>query len=501
MTAPRRLAFPAALALALALGAPPAGAQAPAIPKRPEALTFKPLAFEPPSPTEHRVVLKNGMVVFIAEDRALPLVNVALTIRTGSYLDPKGKEGLAALTGSQIRRGGTKELSADALDERLDFLAAQASSGMSDTVAGAGLNTLTDNLDESLRIFVSMLKEPRFQADRLELAREQALQEMKRRNDDASSIEASEFRLLLYGEDHFSNRLPTEASLRAITREDLVAFHRTYYHPANMIAAVSGSFARAEMLEALEAAFAGWPGTPPTVPPVPSDVAPAAPGVYRVQKDVNQGRVSIGLPSVRRDHPDVYALEVMNEILGGGGFSSRITQSVRSSEGLAYSAGSGVSFGVYYPGRFRAGFQSKSRSVPYATSLVLAELRKMREAPPTAAEVSLVQSNLVATFPSFFASPAQTMSLFASDEYTGRDPSYWKTYRERIRAVTPAEVHRVAREHLPLDRLLILVVGNQQEIDAGDGAHEATLAALAPGGQQTTLSLRDPMTLKRPAAN
>jgi zinc protease len=263
-----------------------------------------------------------------------------------------------------------------------------------------------------------------------------------------------------------------------------------------MVAAVSGSFARAEMVRMLEAAFAGWPSPGKAVPPVPAEITPAAPGVYRVEKDVNQGRVSIGLPTVKRDHPDVYALEVMNEILGGSGFSSRITKTVRSNEGLAYSAGSSLSPGVYYPGRFRAAFQSRSRSVPYATSLVLEEIRKIREGTVTAEELDTIKSSLVQTFPSSFGSKAQSMAIFASDEYTLRDPSYWTAYRERIRAVTAADVQRVAREHLVPERMIVLVVGKQAEIDLGDEKHPVTLAQLAPGGKVRTLPLRDPMTMK-----
>src|SRR6185503_13341074 len=254
-------------------------------------------------------------------------------------------------TGSMIRRGGTKSLTAEQLDEKLDFLAAQASTGIGDTQGSAGLNCLADNLDESLRIFVEMLREPRFQEDRLTLAKEQILQEMKKRNDDSADIERREWNVLLYGEKHFTNRFPTAESISSITRDDLVAFHRKWFHPANMTAAVSGAFDRAAMARKLDAAFAGWPGTRPVVPPVPAEIGTAAPGVYRIEKDVNQGRVSLGLPTVKRDDPDIYALEVMNEILGGSGFTSRITRTVRSNEGLAYSAGSGLSFGPYYPGR------------------------------------------------------------------------------------------------------------------------------------------------------
>jgi len=488
-----RLASPTLALLALLVAAP---AAAQAIPDHPDKLVFQPIAFQPPVAKDHRVALKNGMVVYIAEDRALPLVNIAITVRVGSWLDPAGKEGLAGFTGSQMRRGGTKTLTAEELDEKLDFLAAQVSTGIGPTSGSATLNCLSDNLDEALRIFVEMLREPRFQEDRLALAREQALQEMKKRNDDSADIEGREWGALLYGEAFFTNRFTTEASVKGIAREDLVAFHRRHFYPADMTAAVSGSFARAEMLRRLEAAFAGWPSPRAAVPPIPATVSPSAPGLYRIEKDVNQGRVSIGLPTVKRDHPDVYALEVMNEILGGSGFTSRITKTVRSNEGLAYSAGSGLSFGVWYPGRFRAAFQSKSRSVPYATSLVLDEIRKIRDGGVTPEELDTIKNSLVQSFPSSFASKAQSMAIFASDEYTKRDPSYWTTYRDRIRAVTGVDVQRVAREHLVPERMIVLVVGKQAEIDLGDEKHPATLASLAPGGKVTTLPLRDPMTMK-----
>jgi len=485
----------AALLLACALVAP---AAAQPIPESPDALKFQPLAFEPPRAKDHRVVLKNGMVVYIAEDRTLPLVSLALTIRTGGYLDPAGKEGLAAFTGSQLRRGGTKSLSAEQLDEKLDYLAAQVGASIGDTAGSASLNCLSDNLDESLKVFVEMLREPRFQEDRLALAKEQALQEMQKRNDDSAVIERREWGVLLYGEKHFSNRFTTDASVKAIGRDDLSGFHRKYFHPANMIAAVSGSFSKAEMLKKLEAAFAAWPTPKPAVPPVDPAYESAAPGVYRMQKDVNQGRVSIGLVGVKRASPDIYALEVMNEILGGSGFTSRITRTVRSNEGLAYSAGSGIGFGVHSPGSFRASFQSKSRTVAYAAQLVLEEIRKIREQPVSAEELETIKNSLIQTFPSQFASLGQAMAVFASDEYTKRAPDYWTRYRDRIRALTAADVQRVAQAHLLPEKLILLVVGDQKEIDLGDEKHPVKLAELAPGGKQVTLPLRDPLTLKRP---
>jgi predicted Zn-dependent peptidase len=484
-----------ALALAALLVTPPALPQA--IPDRPEKLAFQPIVFEPPRASDHRVVLRNGMVVFIAEDKTLPLVTIALTIRGGRYLEPQGKESLASLTGALMRRGGTGRLSAEELDERLDFLAAQVSTGIGDTAGSASLNCLADNLDESLGLFTEILRTPRFQEDRLALAKDQELQEMRKRNDDAEDIEAREWNALVYGEGHFTNRFPTAASVGSITRADLQGFHRQWFQPASMIAAVSGAFSRAQMLRKLEASFAGWPAPRINVPPVPTQIASAPAGLYRIQKDVPQGRVSIGLASVKRDSPDVYALEVMNEILGGSGFTSRIMKSVRSDEGLAYSAGSGLGFGVYYPGRFRASFQSKSRSVAYAARLVMEEIRKIRETPVTALELDTIKKSLIETFPSSFASQGQTMGIFASDEYTRRAPGYWTSYRERIRAVSAADVQRVAKAYLVPEKMLMLVVGDQKEIDLGDAKHEATLTQLLPGGRVSELALRDPMTMKR----
>ena len=479
-----------------AAAVPQAAAPAPAIPDRPEKLVFKPIQFQPPAARDHRVVLKNGMVVYIAEDRALPLVNVSITVRTGSWLEPAGKEGLAGFTGSQMRRGGTTSRSAEQLDEQLDFLAAQVGTGIGATSGSASLNGLADNLDEALALFVEVLKAPRFQEDRLALAKEQALQEMRKRNDESSDIEAREWGVLLYGPEFFTNHFTTEASVRSIAREDMAAFHQKYFYPANMIAAVSGSFTKADMLRRLETAFAGWPSPKTAVPAIPSAIASAAPGLYRVQKDVNQGRVSIGLPTVKRDDPDVYALEVMNEILGGSGFTSRITKSVRSNEGLAYSAGSGFAPGVWFPGRFRAAFQSKSRTVAWATELVFQEVKRMRDEGVTAEELETIKNSLIQTFPSSFASKAQSMAVFASDEYTRRDPAYWTSYRDRIRAVTRADVQRVAKAHLVPEKMVVLVVGDQGEIDKGEPKHPVTLAALAPGGKLSVLPLRDPMTMK-----
>ncbi|MCU0247515.1 MAG: insulinase family protein [Bryobacter sp.] len=496
----------AALALALIAGMMPgrsvlrAADQAPAaqIPDRPEKLTFPPLTYEPPNPAEFRVPLKSGPVAYVVPDRELPLVNLAILIRCGSYLDPAGKEGLAAFTGYLLARGGAGAKSAEALEERVDFLAASLGSGIGDTQGSVSLNLLTKDLDEGLGILRDVLTAPRFQEDKLALRKQQVLQEMKQRNDESATIEGRERRRLAFGERCFVNRLPTGASVEAITQSDLAAFHRRWVHPANFVIAVNGDFDRTDMIARLEKLFADWPYKGEGAPPVPTDTQMAAPGAYLIEKDVNQGRVALMLPGVKRDHPDMAAISVMNDILGGGGFTSRIMNRVRSDEGLAYSAGSGFPGGVYYPATFTAGFQTKSRTVAYAASLVLEEMKRMASELVTDEEIETAKKSFIDTFPQTFASKGQIAGTFASDEFTGwyaRRPDYWKTYRQTIAAVTKEDVLRVAKQHLGPDRLVLFVVGQEKDILLGHPDHPVKLGELV-NGRITKVPLRDPLTLE-----
>jgi len=468
------------------------------IPDRPEQLWFPPLQYEPPDPAAWRVVLRSGPVAYVIPDRELPLLNVVVYVRAGAYLDPPGKEGLADLTGYLLARGGTRSWAADDLEERLAFLAALLNSSVGDTQGAVSLNWLAKDMDEGLSLLREVLAFPRFQEDKLALRKQQLLQAMKERNDHPASIEQREIGFLAYGEDFWANRLPTAASIEAISREDLVQFHQRWFHPSNFVIAASGDFDRDAFIARLEALFADWPFSGPLPPQVPTNTSFAAPGTYIVRKDINQARVSLLLPGVTRDHPDFFPLMVMNHILGGGGFTSRIVNRVRSDEGLAYAAGSSLPGGVYFPPPFRAAFQTKSRTVPYAISIVLDELRRIRAEPVSEEDLHTAQRAFIDTFPRRFATRAQTAQLFAQDELTGRyarEPDYWKRFRERVAAVRRDDVLRVARAHLPLDRLVILVVGNPDEILLGHPDHPVSLFELSPG-PVIEWPLRDPLTLE-----
>jgi zinc protease len=465
------------------------------IPVRPEKLAYPGLTFNVPDAKAMRVKLSNGIVAYVAEDRMLPLVNVQVLLRGGAYLEPKGKEGLAHLTGTVWRSGGAGALEAAKLDEELDFLAAQVSTDVGATSGAVRMNLLSKDLDHGLGLLMDVVKSPRFEAARLDKAREDLLSDMKRRNDESGDIESREWSRLVYGEDYFLNRIPTKASVDSITRDDLVAFHATLANPANIVLAVSGDFDRATMIKKLEASFGAWKSTGPGVPPVPQPTAATAPGVYLVdKKDVNQARVSIGHIGARRPVADEQAMEVANDILGGGGFTSWITKRVRSDEGLAYSAYSAYTVGDVYPGSFRAFFQTKSSTAAFASAIVKELIEKMRTGTVGDEELVTSKNNAVETFPRTFESKARTVSRFASDELTGRPATYWTGYRDRIKAVDAAAVRAAAVAHLAPAKLIVLVVGNAEEILKGHPDHPN--ARLDAFGKISYLPLRDPLTMQ-----
>ncbi len=480
--------------LALLPSSPAALAQ---IPPRPEKLVYPPLAWTPPSAKDYRFVLKSGPVVYFAEDHDLPLVNIAITLRGGTYLDPPGKEGLAELAGHLLTKSGTKNRTPEALEERLAFLAAQLSSGIGDDRGGVTLNLLSKDLDEGLGILREVLTEPRFAEERLKLRKQQLLADMKQRNDDSADIEARERSVLAFGESFYVNRWETKASIDSISRDDLIAFQRRFIHPRNMLVAVSGDVKREEILRKLDALFASWPFPGEAAPPVPKPDHTMTPGTFLVDKDVNQGRVSILLPGLIRSDPDFLAAQVMNDILGGG-FTSRITKRVRSDEGLAYQAGSVLTGGVFYPGVLRALFQSKVRTAAWASRIVLEEMKKLRDDGISDDELTTAKAHFVDTFPHRFANKTRVVEALLDEEFTGRyrtDPDYFAHYRADVEKVTKGDVDRVAKRLLHPDSVTLLVVGKKADLMNPDPAHPVKFADLT-GGRFTELPLLDPLTMK-----
>jgi zinc protease len=512
--APHRAAIATVAAAACLFLAAPALAAGAGIPERPEQLKFQPLNYEAPKASDRRVKLPNGMAAYLVPDRTLPLVTISVLMRIGQDLDPPGKEGLADLTMNLLTRSGTKTRSVKDLEDRVAFLGAQLAS----TVGGAGvspfmgggialgaaesyarINLLSKDVDEGIALLVDCLKNPAWEAERVKLRKDEMIQSMKERNDDTGNIEAREWGFLLRGDDHWTTRYPTQASVEAITADDLAAFHRRYVGPRNFLFAVSGDFDRGAMVKKLEKAFAGWPNPGERPGPPAAPAATARQGWFLVDKDVNQARVSIGLRAIDRYDPDYQAARVMNDIYGGGGFTSRLVNRIRSDEGLAYSVRSVFEGGTYYRDPWRITFQTKVRSAAYAVQIAMTEVNRIRDSLVTPEELELSKNKFIESLPAQFETATAIANALAAEELTGRyqkDPNYFAEVRDRIRAVTAADVQRVARRLLDPAKLTVLMVGSTKDIMLGDPKHPDAQATAMAGGEPKRLPLRDPLTMK-----
>ena len=464
------------------------------IPKRPEELVFGTVEWEIPDADSIRFELENGTPVYALRDTQFPLVNIAVYFRGGRYLVPEGQEGLHSIAGRVWRTGGAGEYTAAELDEELDFLAANLSIGIGDLTGSVSLNVLSKDLDKAMDLMMTVLTEPRFQEDRFVKATDDLLQNMKTRNDNTASIEAREWRRLLYGEDYFVNRLPTRASVAALTPDLAKAFVTSLIRADNIVVAVSGDFDEAALKKMLGGSIGALPKLDKEQPPIPQPDHAPEPGVYVVNKDdVNQGRVSFGHLGYRLGDPDEFALMVGNDIVGGYGFTARMMKTIRSDEGLAYSAYSALDFPTSYPGSLRAFFQSKSSTCAYAAEIGFELYEQMRTDPVTDEELTVSKNQFIETFPKSFASASQTVSVFAVDELLGRPHDYWTSYRDNVAAVSAEAITKAFQAKVRPDDMIVLVVGNVAEIMKGHPEHEATFTDF---GEIHELPLRDPMTLE-----
>jgi zinc protease len=464
------------------------------IPERPEGLDFPELTYELPSVDELRFELASGTPVYALPDRQLPLVQLVVYFRGGAYLEPAGKEGLAAISGSAWRTGGAGERSARELDEELDFLAASLSTEITQIIGSVTLDVLSKDLDAAMELLMDVLTEPRFQQDRFDKAKLNLIQDMRMRNDSTATIEEREWNRLIYGDDYWLNRLPTLASVEATTVDDCRGFVTSLVRTGNVFVAVSGDIERESIQALLEKTIGTLPKLERSVPSVPQPSNQPEPGVYVINKsDVNQGSVRLGHVGYRIGDEDEFALRAMNHVLGGGGFTSRIMKRVRSDEGLAYDAYSMMSFPSTFPGVFAAGFQSKSSTCAYATEITRGLIEEIRTQPVTGEELATAIGYYVQVFPRYFESAAAASSRFALDEVLDRPEGYWASYRDNMSGVTVEKVRDAAERRLHPEREIVLVVGNVEEIMAGHPDHEARFTDF---GEIHRLPLRDPMTLE-----
>ncbi|NET90081.1 MAG: insulinase family protein [Kamptonema sp. SIO1D9] len=426
-------------------------------------LDFPPLS-EVKIPDYDRYQLPNGMVVYLMEDHELPLVSGMALIHTGSRLEPADKVGLAELTGAVMRSGGTLEYSPDELNQMLEQRAASVETGIGTTAGNASFSALSEDLPTVFKLFSKVLREPAFAPDKLELAKNQMRGGIARRNDDPGDIASREFRKLIYGPMSPYARTVEYATLDNIQRNDLIAFYQKYFRPDNMILGIVGDFDSEEMKSLIAENLGDW-RSPANVglPEVPDASQQQTGGVFVVDRpELTQSNILLGHLGGKLINPDYPELDVLNGVVNG--FGGRLFNEVRSRQGLAYSVYGFWSPRYDYDGIFVAGGQTRSdATVPFVQAIV-SELQKLRQEPPTEAELEYAKESILNSFVFNFQDPSQTLSRLMRYEYYDYPSDYIFQYQQQVKATTREDVLRVAKEYLAPEKIVVLVVGNQSQM-------------------------------------
>jgi predicted Zn-dependent peptidase len=437
------------LALAGCATAPPAD---------PRAMRFPTLPLAPPAPK--RVVLENGMVLYLLRDPEVPLVNVQALVRTGAVLEPADKVDLAELTGRVMRTGGTAAMTGPELSRRLESLGATLETAVGRQSGTAALSVLAPDLAVGVELLADVLRRPAFDPAEVERVKRRKIEEIRRSNDEPDGIAFREFRTAVYGSDPRGRQSSPEA-VASITREDLAGFHARSFLPDRVILGVSGLFDEAELLELVRRHFGDWrpAGVPAPAFPVPQQEPRA--GLYLAAKDFPQATILMGHLAPPKTSPDFFAFSVLDYILGGAGFSSRLMEEIRSNRGLAYTVGSSYRGDIGY-GVFFAYCKTKTGTAGEAAHLMRSIMERLRAGGVTEAELrwakDAIVNNLIFSVDSSRAVVGQRMSY----EYDGLPPDFLERYRDRVEAVTAADVRRVAASYLLPDRAATVVVGEEK---------------------------------------
>ncbi|MYI93582.1 insulinase family protein, partial [Candidatus Poribacteria bacterium] len=438
----------------------------PLIAKPHEELTYEPIQFKPPVPEVRK--LSNGMTLYLLEDHELPVFDINGIVKTGTIYDPIDKIGLASIFASVMRSGGTVSREPDVLNEELESMAASVEVGMSPEYGSVSLSTMAEDIEKGLEIFADVLRNPAFRQDKLDLRKQQAIEAIRRRNDNPIQLAWRNFSSILYGKDHPFGWYSEIETVESITVEDLKAFHSKYYHPNNIMLSITGDFDTEQLIHQLERVFAGWIMNDIDFPDIPTVEVSYRPSVNHIQKDLPQTTMLIGHLGIKRtpDFPDYFALTVMNDILGEGGFTSKLMKQVREKHGLAYMVGSLMQTSLYTnPGEWFAYCGSSSEKTAQAISLIIDIIREMREEPVSEEELQLTKDSLINSFVFGFESSSQIAFQQMMLAYREFDPDFLVTYTDNIAKVSAEDVQAAAEKYLQPDGLTIVTVGNQDNFD------------------------------------
>jgi len=426
-------------------------------------LQFPPLEVNVPRVGKdvQRRTLPNGIVLYLASDRSLPTLNVSAVFRAGSYYEDDQHQGVAQLTATLLRTGGTTDVPFEAVNDELELHAITLETSIGPETMTVRLNSLSSEADRALDLLAALLRRPAFSRQPLQIAKNALIEDLRRVNDNPSRLLSREFARIMYTASHPAGRPLFPAQVRSLQRNDLVAYARRFIRPDNLWIAVVGDFSVDELASKLDARFGDWTvAGPADIPPLPVIEQQAQRGVYLLSRSLTQSSVVVGDYGVSRTNPDRYAIDVMNLILGGGGFSSRLTDRIRTEEGLAYSVFSVFPTGGRDVSVFRVLLQTKNQSVPQAVKVVLEEMGRLQNAPVSATDLSAAKDALINSFVFRFTSRFGTVSQLMMLEVEEEQSDYYQTLLASYRAVTVADVQRVARKYLHPDRMTMMVVGD-----------------------------------------
>jgi len=406
----------------------------------------------------------NGITFYMVEDTELPLIDVRVNVRTGGVLVPNEKTGLASITGTVMRSGGTDTYPSDSLNVLLENRAASMETGIGFSSGYARMNVLQEDFDSLLPIFVDLLMNPAFPEEKVELAKKQTKSSISRRNDDPGQIAAREFEQLIYGENSVYGRTPEYATVNNISREDLVKFHDEHFNGQNMMVGVVGDFDAETMKKKLQKAFGEVPAGEKTELDFPDVGYDYQQSVNFVNKsDVNQSVVLMGHIGGLRDNPDYPKVQVMNKVLSGG-FSGRILQVIRTELGLAYSPGGQFGMNSFYPGEFYVQVRTKSSTTSQVIDAVKKELKRIQQEPISQEELQDTKDQILNSVVFQYDSYDKVLGQQMSYAYRGLPSDAFEEYIEGVKATTVEDVQEMAQKYLHPNQLEILVVGNKEEI-------------------------------------
>jgi zinc protease len=421
-----------------------------------------PIATGPVVPQErlHRATLDNGLAVLVLEDHALPRLAIGVVTRRGAGSEPLAEAGAAALALDCMKRGaGSRD--AFALARAVEELGASLSADAGWDSASVGLSGLSEDAERLFALLGDVVRRPRFEAGEVARARAEQLAAFEQQKDEPHALAGRQMARALYDGHRYGVGVEGEpASVRRLDARSLRAWHARLFTPAQSIVYVVGDVERDAALMQVRTQLGDWQAGPGVARGgAPPAVVPAARRVVIVDRpDLGQAQLLIGHEGITRRDPERIPADLMNTVVGGGGFLSRLMTKVRAEEGLAYGVGSGFSL-RWHPGPFLVSTSTRAAEAGRVVELVLAELARMQSEPPTDADLRQVKSFTAGRFAlGLETSAAIAGSLVDLDVYD-LPPDSLDTYRARLQAVTTADAVAAAERLLHPERVAIVAVG------------------------------------------